>query len=99
MNEPPAILTREQAAIYLARSVETLRRWARLDIGPVFLKQSPDRQGRCLYRRSDLDAWVAAGCRLDRKGSRPAGLARFDPPSVGVGRGDKGTFVPKGAVT
>jgi hypothetical protein len=93
MTEPPAILTRAEAARYLARSVETLRRWARLDCGPAFLKQSPGRQGRCLYRRSDLDAWVAGGCRLDRKGSRPAGLARFDPPAHGVNRGSRGRFI------
>ncbi len=86
------LMTRSEAAQYVRRSVQSMRRWARGDVGPPFLK-TPGQQGRCFYRVADLDAWISGGCRLDRRGSRPAGLERFEPPAHGVRRGPAGRFV------
>lgn len=49
------LYTRDEAARFLRNSVPTLERWARLGIGP-----KPIRIGRrCLYRLTDLRAFVA----------------------------------------
>ncbi len=76
----PVVLDRKAAAEYLGKSVGCLARWARDDVGPAFMKTGPYRQSAVLYRVRDLDAFVAAGCPLHRRGSRPAGIPEFTPP-------------------
>lgn len=48
------------AAPYIGRLPPTLRRWRCDGRGPAYYKVSPERQGRVMYRKSDLDAWLKA---------------------------------------
>ena len=52
------LLTRAETAELLRIKAGTLAQWAYRGVGPRFLR--PD-GGRALYRRSDLDAWLASG--------------------------------------
>jgi excisionase family DNA binding protein len=52
------LLTRPEAAQVLRVKVGTLGQWAYRGVGPRFFR--PD-GGRALYRKSDLDAWLAGG--------------------------------------
>src|SRR5258708_12577078 len=47
-------LTEEEAAGYIRTPVETLRKWRRVGIGPVAVKQP---NGRVYYPQHLLDAW------------------------------------------
>ncbi len=80
MTHDAVVLNRREAARYVGRAESTLREWARWDIGPPFYKSGPHRQSKVCYPLAGLSAWVAAGCRLDRRGSKPAGMPSFTPP-------------------
>lgn len=54
MDKQPEKLTEREAAAELRRTPETLKRWRRLRKGPPFLRV----QGRVLYDRSTLEAWL-----------------------------------------
>lgn len=59
--EGTELLTTRQAASFLNRKVQTLRRWRVRSVGPPFIRPgtcSPF--GRCMYRRSDIEAWLAS---------------------------------------
>jgi hypothetical protein len=58
MPQSEELLTRPEAAALLRVKPATLGQWAYRGCGPKFLR--PD-GGRCLYRQSDLDAWLAGG--------------------------------------
>ncbi|MDQ1053135.1 excisionase family DNA binding protein [Arthrobacter sp. SORGH_AS 212] len=49
-------LTRREAAEYMRLSPATLANWASQDVGPEYTRIG---RGRVLYRRDDVDNWVA----------------------------------------
>lgn len=49
-------LTEREAADEVRRTPETLKRWRRLRKGPPFIRL----QGRVLYDRAKLNAWLAS---------------------------------------
>lgn len=49
-------LTTNELAHELKRSPQTVARWRRLRVGPPFLRL----QGRVLYDRKQVEAWLAA---------------------------------------
>lgn len=53
------LLTTTEAAAYLRLAPKTLERFRITAGGPPFLKAGPGKRARVLYRRSDLDAWLA----------------------------------------
>lgn len=53
------LLTTKEAADYLRLSVPTMERM-RLSEGPAFIKLGNGKRARVVYRREDLDAYVAA---------------------------------------
>ena len=57
-HEDSALLTRSEAASLLRVKPTTLSQWAYRGTGPRFFR--PD-NGRALYRRRDLDSWLAGG--------------------------------------
>lgn len=60
----PAVLTTEQAAAYLSVPPLTLVEWRterRAGFGPKVIKKG----GFVRYRKTDLDAWLAANVRED----------------------------------
>jgi hypothetical protein len=100
MSEPieRAALTRHEAAAYIGVSFHTLARWASEDRGPpITAKLSRHRNGRVLYLRADLDAWLRAGAPTDRRGARPSS---YPPGGYGPGpapsrRDPVGRFAPR----
>lgn len=50
--------TREEAAALLHRNPRTLEQWAYKGVGPRYSRVG--KRGRAIYRREDLDAFVAA---------------------------------------
>lgn len=54
--ELPEIATRDEVAKFIRISVQTLARWAVEGKGPKYKRAG----GRCLYRRSDVLAWLDA---------------------------------------
>jgi hypothetical protein len=52
------LLTGQQAAEYLAVSVDTLSYWRTVGRGPAFVKFTRARQGVVRYRREDLDRFI-----------------------------------------
>ena len=54
-SPPPELLTLTEAADLLRTPVATLRYWRHLDTGPRSFRLGR----RVLYRRSDLEQWVA----------------------------------------
>lgn len=62
--EPPlGILTPKQAAKYLHLSHRTLETMRTRGGGPPFVKYGDGRSARVVYRRCDLDAWLASRVR------------------------------------
>lgn len=62
--EPPSdVLTPKQAATYLRLSHRTLETMRTRGGGPPFAKYGDGRSSRVVYRRSDLDAWIASRVR------------------------------------
>lgn len=58
-----ALLNADQAAEYLHMSYSNLAKLRVAGKGPQFLKMSPTKQGKVLYRREDLDAWLESKVR------------------------------------
>lgn len=50
------IMDTEEAAVYLRSTASTLSKLRHYGGGPIYIKQSAR---RVLYRRADLDAWLA----------------------------------------
>jgi hypothetical protein len=62
--EPPSdVLTPKQAATYLHLSARTLETMRTRGGGPPFAKYGEGRSARVVYRRSDLEAWIASRVR------------------------------------
>jgi len=58
MNE---LLTTKEAAEYLRRSAQGLRKLRWQGHGPRYLRPGRGLKSAVLYRRADLDAWLAKG--------------------------------------
>ena len=56
------LLTSRQVAQLLGIGERTLWRWSRSGICPAPVKIGKGRRAAVRYRRSDLDAWIEAGC-------------------------------------
>ncbi len=52
-------LTPKEAADYLRRGVRTLEDWRKEKRGPRFYRRGEGRKACILYRRRDLDDWLA----------------------------------------
>ena len=59
-----------QAAVYMGVSRQRLEIWRCRGGGPPYSKLSAQRGGAVRYKRSDLDAFMAA-CRISNTGERP----------------------------
>lgn len=57
MHDTSALLSTREAALYLALSPRTLEKWRTRGTGPVYARVGR----RVVYRREDLDDFVAAG--------------------------------------
>jgi hypothetical protein len=53
------LLVSKVAARYLQVSPRTLERWRVEGTGPSFRKLGPGKRAKVLYRRGDLDTWLA----------------------------------------
>lgn len=68
-SEPPGdYLTPGQAAKVVHLSARTLEGMRYRGDGPPFAKLGTGRSARILYRRADLDAWVASQVRQSTEG-------------------------------
>ena len=56
----PAVLTTEEAAIYLGLSSQTLANWRVDGRGPVYLRLGRPGRPRIVYLPEDLDAFLGA---------------------------------------
>lgn len=63
VSEPSELLTPQQAAKVLHLSPRTLEGMRYRGDGPGYAKLGDGRSARILYRRVDLDAWVASRLR------------------------------------
>ncbi len=54
------LISARKAAAYVGVTPQTLDNWRCKGIGPVFLKTSPTRRGKVMYRLSDITAWQNA---------------------------------------
>lgn len=54
------LISSRDAAAYVGVTPETLENWRCKGIGPAFLKTSPTRRGKVMYRLSDITAWQEA---------------------------------------
>ncbi|MCB1505013.1 MAG: helix-turn-helix domain-containing protein [Hyphomicrobiaceae bacterium] len=52
-------LTTEEAAAFVRLSPRTLERFRVEGSGPPFCKAGPGKRARVLYRKADLEAWLA----------------------------------------
>lgn len=52
------IVTATQAARLLGVTADTLSNWRCIGRGPRFIKTSPTRHGKVLYRASEVEAWL-----------------------------------------
>ncbi len=64
---PGDLLTVHEAADYLGYKPNTLRTWRQFNSGPTSFK----RANRVVYRREDLDAWLAAQTATTMRGGTP----------------------------
>lgn len=62
-HDPAELLTPHEAANVLCLSVRTLEGMRSSGDGPPYAKLGRGRSGRIVYRRGDLDAWVASRIR------------------------------------
>ena len=58
----PALMTTREAAQLCGLGERTLWRYSRCGIAPRPVKLGPGKQGAVRFRRSDLLAWIDAGC-------------------------------------
>jgi hypothetical protein len=54
------LLPSRDAAAYLGITPGTLENWRNKGFGPAFLKTSPSRRGKVLYRVCDIAEWQQA---------------------------------------
>lgn len=54
------IMNTQAAAAYMSIAPGTLENWRYQGYGPRFVKSSPSRCGKVLYRVEDLTAWLEA---------------------------------------
>ncbi len=57
-NDEDYCLTSEEAAAFLKLSRQTLDRLRGTGDGPLFTKSSPSRNGKVIYKKSDLIKWL-----------------------------------------
>ena len=55
---PRSLLSTAQAAAYLGRRPQTLRKWRLTGEGPPYIRLGDSPQARVAYRRKDLEAWL-----------------------------------------
>ena len=55
----PLLNTRDAAA-FIGVAPGTLENWRHQGVGPRFLKSTPTRRGKVLYRQSDITEWQEA---------------------------------------
>lgn len=55
-----ALLNTQAAAAFMGIASGTLENWRYQGYGPRFVKSSPSRSGKVLYRVEDLTAWLEA---------------------------------------
>ncbi|MEV5441408.1 DNA-binding protein [Streptomyces sp. NPDC052644] len=55
-----ALLTPKQVHVEYGFSTQTLANWRWMGTGPDFIKTSPGRSGRILYRRTAIERWLTA---------------------------------------
>ncbi len=75
------LLTREQAAEYLAVSTATLARWASERTGPPFVKLGNGETGSVRYPEELLEDFIAE-CTKSPKGDAPARSLRTRSPKA-----------------
>lgn len=63
------LLSTRQAATLVALTPKTLRQLRCDRNGPPFLKLGDGKQSRCVYRRSQLEAWIGRNARVGDGGS------------------------------
>ena len=54
----PGFLSTKEAAAYLNVSTQFLELWRARRVGPPYSKLDPHRQGKILYKRTDLDDFM-----------------------------------------
>lgn len=54
------LLTPKQVQAEYGFSPQTLANWRWMGIGPTYIKTTPSRAGRIMYRRSAIEAWLNA---------------------------------------
>ena len=54
------LLNSREAAAYLGVTSDTLDNWRCQGRGPAFIKTSPTRRGKVMYRVSDITEWQKA---------------------------------------
>lgn len=54
------LLNTQAAAAFIGIASGTLENWRYQGYGPRFVKSSPSRRGKVLYRVEDLTAWLEA---------------------------------------
>lgn len=65
----PAVLTTEEAAIYLGLSPQTLANWRVRGLGPVYSRLGGTGRPRIVYLVEDLDAFLRSN-RVQTSGSK-----------------------------
>ncbi len=65
-------LTPAEAAAYIRRAPRTLEEWRINKTGPVYLKLGASKRSNVMYRKRDLDAWMAG---FEVKPEKPNNLA------------------------
>ncbi|MFZ5788906.1 MAG: helix-turn-helix transcriptional regulator [Acidobacteriota bacterium] len=76
-RDDDALMSTDDAAAYCNRRAQTLRKWRWRGGGPPYYRLGNSLQAPCGYRRSELDAWLAARRYSDTTqegASRPAAM-------------------------
>jgi excisionase family DNA binding protein len=64
----PELMTTREVARMLSAGERSVWRWSRSGAMPAPLKLNPGRQGAVRFRRSEILAWIEAGCpRVDER--------------------------------
>jgi len=69
----PELLTTAQAAALAGVGQRTWWRWTRSGLAPAPIKIGPGPHAAVRYRRAEIEAWIAAGCKP--VGTCPVGAA------------------------
>jgi hypothetical protein len=81
-NEHDPWLRTKEAAKHVKMSPRTLERWRVRGDGPMFSKAGPGLRARVLYKKSDLDAWLAEREHRSTReyGGKAEGFGSIPPP-------------------